>query len=61
MDPSCGRWPLVQAYALQDFESLSGGGFFTQRHAVTPCAAPVRELVLQLDARALRWLVTLRL
>ena len=25
------QWPLVQAYALQDFEALTGGGFLTQR------------------------------
>ena len=49
-------WPLVQAFALQDFEALTGGGFFTQQHEVTSVAEALRALQLQLDAPALGWL-----
>ena len=49
-------WPLVQAYALQDFEALTGGGFFTQTHTVSGVGEAVRALLLQLDAPSLAWL-----
>ena len=50
-------WPLAQAFALQQFETLTGGGFFTQRHKVLPSLAELRGLVVQLDGRALTHLV----
>ena len=50
------RWPLVQAFALQTFEHLTGGGFFTQSHDVVGVGESVRALLLQLDAPALAWL-----
>ena len=49
-------WPLVQAFALQDFEALTGGGFFTQQHAVSGVGEAVRALLLQLDVPSLAWL-----
>ena len=49
-------WPLVQAYALQDFEELTGGGFFTQQHAVAGMGEAVRAVLLQLDVPNLEWL-----
>ena len=36
-------WPLIQAYALQDFEDVTGGGFFTQRHRCVPCGPSFRR------------------
>ena len=39
-------WPLAQAFALQQFETLTGGGFFTQRHKVLPSLAELRALVV---------------
>ena len=50
-------WPLAQAFALQQFETLTGGGFFTQRHKVLPSLAELRGLVVELDGRALTHLV----
>ena len=49
-------WPLIQAFALQDFEAVTGGGFFSQRHRCVPCAAAVAAPLCLVDARALRWL-----
>ena len=51
------QWPLVQAYALQDFEALTGGGFLTQRLRCVTCAAAVVAPLALVDARALHWLV----
>ena len=51
------QWPLVQAFALQDFEAETGGGFFTQQHEVVCVGEGVRALLLRLDPPALRWLV----
>ena len=50
-------WPLIQAYALQDFEAVTGGGFFTQRHRCVPCGRAIGAPLSLVDARALRWLV----
>ena len=50
------RWPLVQAFALQAFERLTGGGFFTQTHDVVGVGEAVRALLLQLDGASLAWL-----
>ena len=50
-------WPLVQAYALQDFEDVTGGGFFTQRLRCVTCAAAMVAPLALVDARALHWLM----
>ena len=50
------KWPVVQSYALQDFEGATGGGFFTQVHAVRGVGEAVRALLVQLDAPSLAWL-----
>lgn len=49
-------WPLVQAFALQDFEALTGGGFFTQQHEVLGVGEELRAIELQLDGACLGWL-----
>ncbi|KAL1499950.1 hypothetical protein AB1Y20_012631 [Prymnesium parvum] len=50
-------WPLVQAFALQEFEGITGGGFFTQRHVVKNVGEAVDELLLRVDEESLQWLV----
>lgn len=49
-------WPLVQSFALQDFESATGGGFFTQLHVVLGVGEAVRALQLRLDRPGMAWL-----
>ena len=49
-------WPLVQSFALQDFEHLTGGGFFTQAHTVRCVGDSLRSLLLQIDRPSLTWL-----
>lgn len=48
-------WPLVQAFALQELESLTGGGFFVRRDRLSPTpnrASPCRARVLASHAMA---------
>ena len=49
-------WPLIQSFALQDFEKLTGGGFFTQVHKVSCVGEETRAVLLQLDPPSLEWL-----
>lgn len=51
-------WPLVQAFALSQFEADGGGSFLTTRIAVSGVAEAIWPLLSQLDAPSLKWLIT---
>eukprot|EP01083_Nonionella_stella_P201642 737493_1 len=45
------KWPLVQAYAL---EELGSRGFFTMRHKVVDCTETLNSIMTRVDAQSLQ-------